>query len=47
MPDLLDTNFLSELRKPRPEPFVVAYFLSRPAEGIPDLVSFNTWEPLI
>ncbi len=34
MPDLLDTNFLSELRRPRPEPLVVAYFLSRPAEEL-------------
>jgi predicted nucleic acid-binding protein len=34
MPDLLDTNVLSELRKPRPEPLVVAYFISRPAEDL-------------
>ncbi len=31
MPDLLDTNTLSELRKPRPASSVLTYFTQRPA----------------
>jgi predicted nucleic acid-binding protein len=32
--DLLDTNFLSELRKPKPNQLVMAYSLSRPPEEL-------------
>ena len=32
MPDLIDTNILSELRKPRPASVVVAYFTQCPAD---------------
>jgi predicted nucleic acid-binding protein len=32
MPDLLDTNILSGLRKPRPSASVLAYFAQRPAD---------------
>jgi predicted nucleic acid-binding protein len=31
---LLDTNVLSELRRPRPEPKVVAFFAARPLEQL-------------
>lgn len=32
MPDLLDTNILSELRKPKPASLVLAYFTQRAAD---------------
>jgi toxin FitB len=31
---LLDTNVLSELRRPRPEPKVVAFIAAQPLEGL-------------
>jgi predicted nucleic acid-binding protein len=34
MPWLLDTNVLSELRRPRPEPKVVAFVADRPTESL-------------
>jgi predicted nucleic acid-binding protein len=34
MPWLLDTNVLSELRRPRPEPKVVAFVADRPIESL-------------
>ena len=34
MPWLLDTNALSELRRPRPEPKVVAFVADRPIESL-------------
>jgi toxin FitB len=34
MPWLLDTNVLSELRRPRPEPKVVAFVAESPLEGL-------------
>lgn len=34
MPDLLDTNIISEPRKPRPDPQVIAYIKGRPMDEL-------------
>lgn len=34
MPWLLDTNVLSELRRPRPEPKIIAFISDVPARGL-------------